>query len=563
MRLSVRFGLSLALILPRASAAAPVPLGRAAAQAVLDAACRAGDCSNARGVHDAAGRVDDELRSCGPSCAKPALARMKVALGYALSTWTAEAVGGVDTDPVLQHAVKLSEAVDARGPLSAAELASAEAGWLCAGKRPACARIRRANEGLVLMSSGLADCGRGQCPAETLAKVCRGSIEARDYSLTDFADPMPGTYVQARLKELSVPFEALLSGRLGPGLDASEGALAGVDRALEGAAAGAPGSESPDALSAKLESAQAQWREASQAVNFCVAATPSVERVNAVARGLRSARARLKALRVARGLAPGPEPAGDMVSAAGGSWAPAAGVAVAVQPGRRRTDALALSSMLAPPAKVAEPSSLLTRTEGVPAPSDEDAAELKRIQGLREQGKIRLVGDPAGRGSLVHAQTGQDCAVVSQQQILVMAGLVGNADPAGTEDALQREANAKGYHDQEWGTLPEHTASLLADRGFLVTRTESAGVARLDSAVKTGRPVIVAVDARQLWDQPAQDVISHAVVVTGALVEPSTGRLLGYYVNDSAAPPAGARFISAKTFGEMWQAAGGKLTEIL
>lgn len=92
---------------------------------------------------------------------------------------------------------------------------------------------------------------------------------------------------------------------------------------------------------------------------------------------------------------------------------------------------------------------------------------------------------------------------------------------------------------------------------------ESAGVERLDAAVKTGRPVIVAVDGRALWDQPAQDVLSHAIVITGAISDPSTGKLLGYYVNDSSRPPAGARFISAKTFAGMWQAAGAKMVEVL
>lgn len=554
----------LAAIFAASLSSAQAPAGREAAKAALDAACRVADCSNARGVHEAAARVDDGLRACGASCGKPVLARLKVALSYAMSTWTAADAGGVDTEPVIRHAVKLDEALDARARFSAADLAQAESEWLCAEKRPACARVRRANEGLALLSGGLAQCGRGECPPETLASMCRGAVDAKDYAISDDVDQMPGSYALARLKELSGPLEAVTAKKLGPGLDASEVALAGVDRALDGAAAGRADAESPDALSGWLETAQAQWRQGSQAVNFCAAETPSVERMNAVARGLRSAHARLKALRVARGLAADPKPEeGGAVLARGGQERPASNGAAAVQPRRRNADALALSSSLQPPAKVVEPASLLTRAEGVPAPSDEDAAELKRIQGLREKGKTRIVGDPAGRGALVHAQTGQDCVIVSQQQILVMAGLVGNADPAGTEEALQREANAKGYHDQEWGTLPEHYGSLLMDRGFLVARADAAGLERLDAAVKTGRPVIVSVDARRLWDQPSQDVISHAIIITGALSDPSTGKLLGYYVNDSAEPPAGARFITAKTFGEMWQAAGGKMMEVL
>lgn len=560
MRMS---GLCGAIVFAGSVAAAQAPGGRAAAQAALDAACRAGDCENARGVHEAASRVDDEFHACGPACGKPALARMKIALSYAMSTWTSAAAGGVDTEPVIRHAVQLDEALDARGRFSAAELAQAESDWLCAEKRPACARVRRANEGLALLSAGLAQCGHGECPSAALASICRGSQEADDYSLSDDGDQMPGTYAQARLKELSAPLEALVSAKMGPGVDASEGALTDVDRALNGAAAGRPDSEGLDALSGRLEVVQAQWGQASQAVNFCQAGTPSVERLNAVARGLSSARARLKALRVARGLADPGRDAGEAVLAQGAGGPPAANGAASVQQGRGRKDFLALSSALQPPGKVAEPAPLLIRGEGVPAPAPEEEEELKRIQRLREKGRTQLVGDPAGRGALIHEQTGQDCVIVSQQQILVMAGLVDNADPAAAEDVLQREANAKGYHDQAWGTLPEHYGSLLMDRGFLVSRVESAGVERLDAAVKTGRPVIVAVDGRVLWDQPAQDVLSHAIVITGAISDPSTGKLLGYYVNDSSRPPAGARFISAKAFAGMWQAAGSKMVEVL
>lgn len=543
-------------------AAGQPPAGRGAAKAALDAACLAGDCSNARGVHEAAARVEDELHACGPACGKPDLARMKIALSYAMSTW--RPARGVDAAPVIQHAVELDGALDSRGRFSAADLAQAESDWLCAENRPACARVRRANEGLVMMSRGLADCDRGACPAETLASICRGSQEANDYSMAEGADQMPGTFVQARLKELAAPLEAIVSAKMGPGLEASEGALGGVDRALEGAAAGRSEPGSLDALSGRLDAVQAQWRSSSQAANFCQAGIPSVERLNVVARGLASARARLKALRLARGLtgdARGSGPAA--VFASGGGKPLAAAGPGPVPAGRGRRDVLALSSALQPPGKVAEPASLLIRGEGVPAPSAEEKADIERIQRLREAGNTRLVGDPAGRGALIHEQTGQDCVIVSQQQILVMAGLVDNADPAAVEDALQREANAAGYHEQDWGTLPEHYGSLLMDRGFLVTRTDSAGAERLDAAVMTGRPVIVAVDGRLLWDQPAQDVLSHAILITGAITDPSTGAVLGYYINDSSKPPAGARFISAGAFAEMWQAAGAKMTEVL
>ncbi|MCR4296290.1 MAG: hypothetical protein NUW21_12200, partial [Elusimicrobia bacterium] len=389
-------------------AAAQAPAGRAAAKAALDAACGAGDCSNAQGVFDAASRADDEFQACGPSCAKPALARMKIALIYSMSTWTAAAVGGVDPQPVIAYAVELDDALDARGPFDAADLARAESEWLCAEKRPACARVRRANEGLSLLADGLARCGAGECPPDALASICRGAQEAND----DLASrEMPGTYARARLKELAAPLEALLEKKLGPGLDAGEAELGDVDRALESAAAGRADRESPDALSGRLESAQAQWRQAAQAVNFCQAGTPSVERLNAVARGLSSARARLTALRVARGLADPGREAGEGVFARGSGGAPAA-PAAAVAPQRRgRSDVLALSSALQPPGKVAEPASLLIRGEGVPAPSAEEAEELGRIQRLREKGGTRLVGDPARRAALIHEQTGQDCVI--------------------------------------------------------------------------------------------------------------------------------------------------------
>lgn len=102
-----------------------------------------------------AAAVDDEYRACGPACAKP-------------------------------------------------ELAQAESDWLCAEKHAACARVRRANEGLALLADGLKKCGQSDCPPETLAAMCRGSVDEKEYSISDDADQMPGSYAKARLKELSV-----------------------------------------------------------------------------------------------------------------------------------------------------------------------------------------------------------------------------------------------------------------------------------------------------------------------------------------------------------------------
>lgn len=452
------------------------------------------------------------------------------------------------------------DALVKRGGFAARDLAAAESAWLCETGRHACASVRRAVDGLVMADAALAQCRLGRCPPEALSSACRGVSDGRDYSTDDSDDELAGAYARLWLSELEPALDAVVSGKLGDGLDASEAELAELDSALGKASSG---SADVADLSRRMTVADSKWRSASRSVNSCKAKTPSVERMNAVARGLAASGARLKALRVARGLAADlfPEPASAEVQVAatgGGAPTPAPGVAA----NRPRRDFLALSSALQSPPKVTEPGPLTIRQKGVPAPSKEEEAEAARIQTLRDQGKTFLIGDPAGRAALVHAQKGQDCVIVSQQQILIMAGLMSNADPEAGEETLQQEAYAKGYHDQAWGTLPEQNGALLLDKGFLVTRTDDAGPDRLDAAVRTGRPVLVTVDGRLLWSEAGRAVLGHMIVVTGAISDRGTGKILGYYVNDSAAPPAGARFIPAAAFLEMWRTAGGQMEAI-
>lgn len=169
------------------------------------------------------------------------------------------------------------------GGFAAKDLATAESAWLCETKNPSCASIRRAVDGLIMADEALARCRQGECPPEALSAACRGVSDGRDYSIVD-DDATAGTYARQWLNELVPTLDAVVAGKLGAGLAASESELAGLEKAL---GSPAPGAAGVDDLSRRLIGADSKWRSATRSTNSCKASTPSVERMNVVARGRR------------------------------------------------------------------------------------------------------------------------------------------------------------------------------------------------------------------------------------------------------------------------------------
>jgi hypothetical protein len=237
--------------------------------------------------------------------------------------------------------------------------------------------------------------------------------------------------------------------------------------------------------------------------------------------------------------------------------------------------ALAAAASAAPPAPGRLGSSGSSRTQprpsnAVPPPGKDDydvELSLKARFGLS-----RIVGDPSGRARLVHGQDPATCAIVAQQQILAAAGLVESRDPKTAERRLRDEAVAKGYFERgtidggyavDFGTPHQFTASLLVEKGLLVTKHVLAADEDLERSVSAGKMLIVGLDSGLLWDLPEHRGTGHAVVVTGAEVSRFDGRVTAFYINDSGTePPGRGRRIPGEDFFKAWHAMGRRFIEV-
>jgi len=113
------------------------------------------------------------------------------------------------------------------------------------------------------------------------------------------------------------------------------------------------------------------------------------------------------------------------------------------------------------------------------------------------------------------------------------------------------------------GTTMSDQAQLLSDAGVPAHPEVNADFNDLARWVNEGRGVIIEVNAGVLWnDANAYDhgQANHAVVLTGAAVDPNSGQLLGFYVNDSgrALPGDSGLFVSLDRMNDMWRTPGGQ-----
>ena len=188
---------------------------------------------------------------------------------------------------------------------------------------------------------------------------------------------------------------------------------------------------------------------------------------------------------------------------------------------------------------------------------------LKLADARRRMGLSYTVGDPGGRAALVHSQTyTDDCAIVTQQQVLLAHGLVSNADPEGTEKKLAAEAVSRGFINTG-GTPTAYAADLLVDRRLLVDKRVGAPLSDLDAAVRRGGLIIAAVDARPLWNRTDPVSLGHSILITGAEIDKKTHETVGYYINDSGIKPPGAgRFVPVETFRKAWDGLSKNYAEV-
>ena len=114
------------------------------------------------------------------------------------------------------------------------------------------------------------------------------------------------------------------------------------------------------------------------------------------------------------------------------------------------------------------------------------------------------------------------------------------------------------------GTTVLDQVAILEGHGVPAGYDTGLSLDDLAARVESGKGVITEVNAYRLWDQkvPAfyYRAANHAIVVTGVQRDAKTGKINGFYINDSGNFDHGngsGRFVDAKKFQKMWVDVGG------
>lgn len=282
------------------------------------------------------------------------------------------------------------------------------------------------------------------------------------------------------------------------------------------------------------------------------------EEVNAVVIRLSGLRARVFALRAARGLGEEKAGSGSVIATISGSvggtngTVGSSGVTFTPAP-RTLLDKRLIPDPVgvktdAPPILTGEYGYLELLIRSL------SADPLTRADALRRRVRTKTVGDPGRYAPHAFTQDGDSsCAVAAQVEILRAHGLLPvEENPKDQERALVAEAKKLGYMDTG-GTPPNYSGSLLLERGMLVDKHPHAVWADLETALLRGNVIQAGVDESKLWDIPSPRPLGHSILITGAEVLKDGGGILGVYINDSGTDPAGAgKFIPIGAFKAAW-----------
>lgn len=181
---------------------------------------------------------------------------------------------------------------------------------------------------------------------------------------------------------------------------------------------------------------------------------------------------------------------------------------------------------------------------------------------LRWFGRAEVAGEPKKRALLLHEQNGNTCAVVAQQQLLLAYGAMPGGDQKKLEELLTATATTAGYYDD--GTPNKYLGDLLVLYGLIIIKHVDATDAELETAAKTGKMLLVSVDPGILWNKPQYLGSGHAILLTGVEFLRKSGKVLGYYINDSGdGKGEGGRFVPAEQFLKAWHKHGSRFIEVL
>jgi hypothetical protein len=203
------------------------------------------------------------------------------------------------------------------------------------------------------------------------------------------------------------------------------------------------------------------------------------------------------------------------------------------------------------------------------AGADTPAEPPSYMDVLPESGReVVVVGDVQGYRELNHAQGDNQygfqgtCGLVSCQDVLGQFGVnvsEGDVVQFAVGNGL---CSVTDSPESSGGTSVETQAQVLSDAGVPAETVSGADLNDLAGWVAQGHGVIVEVNAGELWDNAdayANGDANHAIVVTGVALDPQTGQVEGYYINDSGRgfPSDSGRFVSADLMQQAWADTGG------
>ena len=114
------------------------------------------------------------------------------------------------------------------------------------------------------------------------------------------------------------------------------------------------------------------------------------------------------------------------------------------------------------------------------------------------------------------------------------------------------------------GTTVDQQLAILEHFGVKAISEKPLSMEELASRFESGKAVKISVSAERLWDQPvppfARLQSNHAIIVTGVQRDAKTGKIDGFFINDSGNFDDGrgsGRFVDANKFKKMWVDVGG------
>ncbi len=117
---------------------------------------------------------------------------------------------------------------------------------------------------------------------------------------------------------------------------------------------------------------------------------------------------------------------------------------------------------------------------------------------------------------------------------------------------------------EQGGTTVNDQVAILQGHGVPAASERGLSLDDLAARVEAGKGVITEVNAYVLWDKRLAPRFykdaNHAIVVTGVQRDAKTGKIDGFFINDSGNFDHGngsGRFVDAKKFQKMWVDVGG------